>query len=149
MFYMPAYFGGVYFNEIKWFATLNALITLICGMAANVGGGMICDHFEQKYSNPRVISYFCMISGLLGIPFITICTLCQHEFQFSIGMLAVAYLISEGWFAVSLTMILNTISPENKGFAVSVLLFFFNISGTVGTALFGYLENIYDAKLHP
>ena len=41
-------------------------------------------------------------------------------------------------------MVINTISPENKGFAVSAFLFFATIAGTIATTVLGALSTKYD-----
>ena len=56
-------------------------------------------------------------------------------------------------------MLINTISPQNKGFgmflmlftpiAVSAYLFFTTMAGTISTALLGVLSEAYDTKGHP
>ena len=46
-------------------------------------------------------------------------------------------------------MLLNTISPENKGYGVSAFLFFCTISGTISSAALGAWVNTYDPKNNP
>lgn len=53
--------------------------------------------------------------------------------------LGLEYLVAECWLSPCITMLLNTISPENKGFAVSAFLFAATIAGTISTALAGAL----------
>jgi len=43
-------------------------------------------------------------------------------------------------------MLINAISPDNKGFAVSAYLFFTTISGTISTFLLGLFAETYDLK---
>jgi hypothetical protein len=54
-------------------------------------------------------------------------------------MLGAEYLVAESWLGPSITMVINTISPENKGFAVSAYLFFATVAGTIATELLGVL----------
>lgn len=58
-------------------------------------------------------------------------------------MLALEYLVAEGWIGPAITMILNTISPENKGFAVSAFLFLCTVAGTISNAILGELQKQY------
>ena len=46
-------------------------------------------------------------------------------------------------------MLLNAISPQNKGFAVSAYLFFTTISGTISTFLLGQFVETYSLKVIP
>jgi len=94
-------------------------------------------------------AYICILSALLGIPTIALCTLVQSSFWFSLGMLGLEYLFAESWLGPSITMVINTISPENKGFAVSAYLFFATVAGTIATELLGVLQTHFEAKTHP
>ena len=58
------------------------------------------------------------------------------------------YLFAECWSSPAITMLINAISPENKGFAVSAYLFFTTISGTISTFLLGQFIQTYDLKDH-
>jgi hypothetical protein len=55
-------------------------------------------------------------------------------------MLGFEYLVAENWVSPAITMILNTISPSNKGYGVSAFLFFATIAGTISTYLCGLLQ---------
>ena len=46
-------------------------------------------------------------------------------------------------------MLINGISPENKGFAVSAYLFFTTISGTISTILLGQFSETFDVTQYP
>ena len=56
------------------------------------------------------------VGSLLGCPTIALCTLSQKSFGLSIYYLFLEYLFAECWSSPAITMILNTISSENKGF---------------------------------
>jgi len=47
--------------------------------------------------------------------------------------LGLEYLVAEGWVGPAITMVINVISPENKGFAVSAFLFCCTVAGTIST----------------
>ena len=64
-------------------------------------------------------------------------------------MLGLEYLFAESWLGPSITMVINTISPKNKGFAVSAYLFFATVAGTIATELLSVLQTHFDAKHHP
>ena len=61
-------------------------------------------------------------------------------------MLAIEYLVAEGWVGPAITMVVNTISPANKGFAVSAWLFMCTVAGTIANALLGQLQSHYIDK---
>lgn len=61
----------------------------------------------------------------------------QNNFWVSITGLFFEYLFAECWSSPAITMLLNAISSQNKGFAVSAYLFFTTISGTISTFLLG------------
>jgi MFS family permease len=63
--------------------------------------------------------------------------------------LGLEYLFAESWIGPAITMVLNTISTKNKGFAVSAFLFFATIFGTISTWLLGKLNKHYDAENNP
>jgi MFS family permease len=67
----------------------------------------------------------------------------------SITALFFEYLFAECWSSPAITMLINAISPENKGFAVSAYLFFTTISGTISTFLLGQFSETWDVKNYP
>ena len=95
-------------------------------------------------------AYICIVSGILGSVFFSLCTLVQIQttggFAFSICMLALEYLCAENWIAPAITMLMNTISAENKGFGVSAFLFFCTLGGTLATGIAQPLFNHFDVK---
>ena len=94
-------------------------------------------------------SYVCIGGSLLGIPTILLCCLSQKNFGLAMTGLALEYLFAESWIGPAITMVLNTVSPENKGFAVSAFLFFATIFGTISTTLLGLIANHVNAKENP
>lgn len=85
---------------------------------------------------------------MLGCPTIALCTLINNNFAVSIVALFFEYLTAECWSSPAITMLINAISPENKGFAVSAYLFFTTISGTISTFLLGQFVETYDLAHH-
>jgi len=67
----------------------------------------------------------------------------------SITALFFEYLFAECWSSPAITMLINAISPDNKGFAVSAYLFFTTISGTISTFLLGQFSETWDVKNYP
>lgn len=147
-FYMPQYFGkfdGP--NDSNIYAYGNAIVISMCGFASALLGGIISDKFEKK-GYLTIKSSLVIGSSLLGIPFIVLCTCVQSSIWFSIVMLGFEYLVAECWISPAITMLINTISPENKAFGTSAFLFFCTISGTISTSLLGALQKHYDVKNH-
>ena len=151
---MPKYFGSVYpdvidpeTNEVitpysDYYFALNAIIVSICGLCSALGGGILSDKYEKK-GILMTKAYVCIIAGIGGIPTSCICLLINNNFWISITFLGLEYLVAECWFAPAIAMILNTISPDNKGFAVSAFVCLSTMSGTLGTWLCGFLSNKY------
>lgn len=116
----------------------NAFVVSFFGFASAIIGGYVGDKYETK-GILMTKAYICMFSGVTGSVFFALCSLIQIRtpggFAFSICMLALEYLCAENWIAPAITMLINTISPENKSFAVSAFLFFCTIGGTIATAI--------------
>jgi len=85
----------------------------------------------------------------MGIPTMMITLLVQSDFWVSISALALEYLFAEGWVGPAITMIVNTVTPQNKGFAVSAFLFTATAAGSLSNFLLGTLLDRYDAKSNP
>jgi MFS family permease len=134
---MPAFFGNVYNDEKlkNLYFLLNAFVVSIGGFASAMTGGYVSDKYEKKY--PRIKAIVCIIGSGLGLPTIAMATLIQNNFALSMVGLFLEYLVAECWSSPAITMLLNAISPQNKGFAVSAYLFFTTISGTISTFLLG------------
>jgi MFS family permease len=63
--------------------------------------------------------------------------------------LALEYLGAECWFAAAITMVLNTITPSNKGYAVSTFLLFSTLAGSLSTYVLGKFADSYDCANNP
>ena len=73
-FYMPSYFLGVYPDHKDAYTYGNAFVVSACGFLSSILGGMASDHYEKK-GYLKTKATICIMSGLLGIPFIALCTL--------------------------------------------------------------------------
>lgn len=113
-YYMPSFFGAVYKDNQNLYSTLNAFVISVGGFISSYGGGIICDKYEEKSFMTK--AYVSMIGTFLGCPAIAVCTLVQTSFGVSMGFLFIEYLVAESWTSPAITMLLNTISPENKGY---------------------------------
>lgn len=147
-FYMPSYFGKIYSEYSDQYSILNSFVVAFCGLVSALSGGYISDYFENK-GNYMAKANVCIAAGVLGIPTIALCTLYQENFYFSIGMLGAEYLVAESWGSPAITMILNTISPKNKAFAVSTYLLFTTLAGTFSAWFLGFLLSLSDKNSDP
>lgn len=85
----------------------------------------------------KIKPYVCMIQCLLGIVTNCLCFLLQFNFYFSMTMLFLTYLLSEGWMSPAVAMIQLTIDVRYKGVAMGVFLFATAIFGTIGSLVIG------------
>jgi hypothetical protein len=135
---LPSYFGAIYQDHKTEYAILNSVVVSLMGFTSAITGGVVCDYFEKK-GIYMTKAYVCIFAGAAGIPMIMGCTLLQSNFYVSIGFLALEYLVAECWVSPAITMVVNTISSENKGFAVSAYLFCCTVAGTISTYMLGQL----------
>lgn len=85
----------------------------------------------------------------MGIPTILLCCFLNDNIYVSLVFLGLEYLFAESWFGPAITMVVNTISPENKGFAVGAFLFVANMFGTVSVAVLNSVQLAVNAKENP
>ena len=147
-FFMPKYFGKVYPTFKDQYSIGNAFVVSICGFISALTGGVVSDKLENN-KNYMGKAYVCMFAGIMGLPTIAGCTLIQGNFWVSLSSLGLEYLFAECWVGPAITMVVNTTSPENKGFAVSAYLFVATVCGTISTALLGALAKAFDADNNP
>eukprot|EP00347_Sterkiella_histriomuscorum_P013234 403365495 len=147
-YFMPQYFAGVYPDYFKVeYSIANSFVVSLGGFISAMSGGIISDKFEKRIRNIKAL--VCIFAGVLGCPTIAVCLLYQHNFWVSITFLFLEYVVAECWTSPAITMLINTISPENKGFAVSAYLFFTTLAGTLSTFLLGEFKNVWNMDEHP
>ena len=106
-----------------------------------LAGGYISDKYEDDQA--KIKSWIAAGSSAISLPFIVTCLTVQDNFWFSYGMMCCHYLISESWLSPSITMLQNTTSVKNQGFAVSVFTFATTVGGLVGTSALGYAQDYF------
>lgn len=131
--YKPQYFQAVFPDFSSEFGLTNALITAVLGFISALGGGIISDNFRKDDLMTK--TYICIASSLLSAPFITLALTQHDDFWFSIGMLAINYVLAESWLSPSITMLLDVTSVRNQGFTVNAFLLISTIAGAVSIAL--------------
>lgn len=147
-FYMPSYFLQNFPDDKNLYSALNAVVVSLCGFTSALVGGLISDYYEQK-GIFMTKAYVCIGGSLLGVPTILLCCLSNKNFPLALTGLALEYLVAESWIGPAITMVLNTISPQNKGFAVSAFLFFATIFGTISTQLLTTFTTHFEVASHP
>lgn len=146
-FFMPSYFNNVYPDNSDEYSYLNAFVVSVCGFLSSFGGGRVGDMYEK--ASYKTKAYICIFASIAGLPTIALCLLYQKNFYISLLGLALEYLGAECWFAAAITMVLNTITPSNKGYAVSTFLLFSTLAGSLSTFILGKLADHYDCKGNP
>jgi len=144
-FFMPKYFGSVYPTFKSQYSIANAFVVSMCGMVSSLTGGYLSDAYEKK-GIMMTKAYVCIGSAVLGIPTIGFCCLYQSGFWVSMVSLGLEYLFAESWLSPCITMVLNTVSPQNKSVAVGAFLFFATLAGTASTTLAGAFISGLDAS---
>lgn len=146
-FYKPLYFSNVYPNNVDDFAFGNAFMYVFIASFGALLGGYLSDKFEDVES--RTKSWIAAGSTLISLPFIFLCLTQQDDFWFSYAMMCFHYSVSEAWFSPSLTMMQNTTSVKNQGFAVSVFSLGISLGALLGTSSLGYAQEYFQVQTHP
>lgn len=137
-YYLPKYFNLIWGNDFtNAYSISNAFVVSIFGLCSALIGGWVGDIFEKRTVMAK--AYICIFSAIGGSIFFCLCTLVQIKtsggFAFSICMLALEYLSAENWIAPAITMMMSTISQENKAFGVGAFLFVCSLGGTLGPVI--------------
>jgi len=90
-----------------------------------------------------------IIGSALAIPAVGLCTLTTTSFHTSLFFMAVSYLVSECWMSPAVTMMQNTVKPEQTGSVVSGFLFYLTIAGCISTVVLNYFANLLGAPGAP
>lgn len=88
----------------------NAAIVSCMGFISTIAGGLISDRFEKK--NRMTKAYVCMIGSALAIPAISFCVLNPVNFYRALFFMGIKFLVSECWMSPAITMMQNTVKPE-------------------------------------
>lgn len=107
-------------------------------------GGIVSDKFEKR-GNYMTKTYVCILGAVLGIPTIIMCTMIQTNFWLSIAMLAIEFLLAEGWIGPTISMIVTTISPQNKGYSIGAFYFLATVAGTISNFSVNFCLNYFNA----
>lgn len=128
-YYALPYFEGQFETHKSDTAVIYALIVAVGGFISNFGGAFISDHFEEK--NFMTKAYVCIIGSFFGAIFIMGAMMFTHNYPLTMTSMALEYIFAESWGAPVIAMILNTISNDNKGFAVAAYITCCTITGTI------------------
>lgn len=127
---------------------LNGLIQSICGFISTIGCGILADKLSKK--NKKASAWIGIIGSAIAIPAMAGAVLFKGtNFYLSMALLAVKFLFSEGYMAPTLTMMQNTVKPDQQGSIVSAYLFFLTVAGCMSSVLIGQLANVFGAAANP
>lgn len=147
MYFMPAFFQQVYPGFKGPFAKLNGLSMSTFGFMSSLIGGIIADRYSKKY--PKTMANICIASAILVIPFNLMAFLTTGNFWIAMTCLAIKYLIGEAWGSPQISIQQATLPKEKQGPMISANTFYMTISGTIGTAVCGYISNALNATADP
>jgi len=85
-------------------------------------------------------SYVCIVGSFLGSIFIMGAMLFTNSYVLTMISMAFEYIFAESWGSPVIAMILNTISKENKAFAVAAYISCCTITGTITAQIVGPIE---------
>lgn len=147
VYFLPVFFQKVFPLFKTEYGFYNAAIVASCGFISTILGGLISDRYEKK--NRMTKAYVCMVGSVLAIPAIAMCVLNTGNFYFSLFFMAIKYLLAECWMSPAITMMQNTVKPEESGSIVSAHLFYLTVSGCFSTVILGQLANWLGAAANP
>lgn len=99
--------------------------------------GYVSDKYEKV--NYRTKSWVAVGQSLFVVPVSLLLFLVPGNFNFSIVMLFLDYLLCEGWISPIYAMIQTVIDVKYKGVAIGVFQFGTTISGTIAVVVLGYV----------
>ena len=146
-FYQPIFFDENYTDDEEEFSDFNAVTCSVLGLISSLVGGVLSDRFRRH--DPKTKANVCMASSILAAPFITLCFVVSNNFWVSLTMLGFNYMFAEAWVSPAITMLLDSASPKNSGFAVNAFFFFCTLAGTLSTFSLQYLNKYLDADHNP
>lgn len=126
----------------------NAIVVSLCGFLSSIIYARFSERLEEQ-GNYFGKALVCILCSVLGIPFFLACTCIQFNIYFSLSMLALEYLVAEGWVPPAITMVVNSIDPKYKAQGTGAFLFFATMAGVISTALLNWINQVYDCKNHP
>lgn len=126
---------------------MNAIALTSLGLTSTLLGGIICDKSEKE-KKYRKHSWILMLANYLSIPLIGIACWTSN---FYIAMLAVSakIFVSGCNVAPTLTMMQNTVSPEDSGLVVSAYSIFTSIGKTISPLFFNQFAKYLGAATNP
>jgi len=133
-FYLPFYFLRNYTSYTGQFAAVYSLMLVFCSVFSGLVGGYVCDKFGQ--GKPMMKSWICIIGNLIAMPAFNLAVLCTGNFWFSLAMIATKYIFGSSWKSPAITMMQNTVPPQQFGNIVSAYQFFYIMSGCTSIVCF-------------
>jgi sugar phosphate permease len=100
---MPAFFLMNYPEYRAQFILLKTLFTMSGGLFSNLLAGIISDKYSK--SNPYIYSQISKWGSFLVMPFLFTASWCSNNFWISISCILAKYVIGEGYWGPTITMI--------------------------------------------
>lgn len=114
--YLPVYFARIFPQYSTQYSLLSGINLLIFGLTSNLLSGQISQRYEKKY--PRTNALICVAGTVLCLPFIFACCF-SNSFWLSLIMMGLAIFLSGSYFAPAISMMQNSVSPQNSGYVVA------------------------------
>ena len=105
-------------------------------MISILASGILADRWAKRRKTAG--TDLAIINGLLGVPLLAgYMLLFGGGFYTSMVFLALRFLLCEGYMAPTISMMQQTVKPEEQGAIVSAYLCFLTLSGCASTVLLG------------
>jgi len=144
--YAPVFFIRTWPDFKTTYALLNAIALIFLGFSSSLLGGIICDKYEKKI--PMIKAYTLMFGNFMAIPLIGLACWTSN---FYIAMSAFAAMIFAcgSYYAPAVTMMQNSVPPEDAGIIVSTLHLFTYTATTISPLIFSRVAKYYNAAAVP
>ena len=118
------------------------------GFISIIACGILADKLEKKY--PMAKSWVPITGAFLAIPAIVGATFFEGtNFYISMALLALKFIVSEGFMAPTTAMMQRTVKPEIQGSIMSIYLCALTASGCISTILMARFCKIFGAATNP
>jgi len=144
--YAPVFFIRMWPEMKSTYALLNAIALTFLGFSSALLGGMVCDKYEKKI--PMIKAKVLIGGNILAIPLIA---LSCWTTNFYVAMAAFAAMIFAcgSYYAPAVTMMQNSVPPEDAGIIVSTLHLFTYSATTISPLIFSRVAKYFNAATNP
>lgn len=133
--YLPSFYTHVYPHRVRAFAISNAVAVALCGASSQVVGGQLTQTVFRN-NTATVPAWSCLFAGLA-----TCAVVLLQNFQASICMLFVMWLLGEAWFPGALASVQRELPPGTlRDTGVGLFFAMTNCAGALGTFMLGHTD---------